>query len=440
MVQMNKNIATKSAVIESDKKLLSQIGIHIDKLRSATRQKRTFYRNIVQCLRKCEIMSNQDLMDNYLESIMYLCRVRDFAPIQKILNTAILLNQDFPKIVVPLSEYLLIKGLYRKLVAVCENILDSFDNENIDLLEIEFLLAKGKSGIVDRVTSCQLFQEFQAKTQANSLLYLQSLVCLAHGQLNIGNYKDSLSNFKKVLIVIQENQFFSTDLYRIHEVKANIFEGMARLAMIDNNWKKSLLFYKRLEDICKTQNFMPKLVNCLGHQGVINRKVNNYDVALEYLQESKKVAIKINSPRAIEWVNHHTAYVFLNKGQYDLAEELAEECLVKAILEKRDNEVGDFYEQVGLIKLGKNNINKAIENLELSLFFRQKVGNHHGTASSYKHLFLAYFIKKQYIKSYIAIKKCLVIFYKLKILGFARTYRIVHLFLEWTIGNKSWTS
>lgn len=432
-------LAITQSSIKSDEKLLSEIGIYIDNLKIVKRQKRTYYKNIVQCMRKCKLMNNQELIDSYLESIIYLCKTKDFPPIQIILNTAISFNKEFPQIVVSFSEYLLIKGFYVKIVAVCENILDSFANENINLLEIELLSAKGKSGIVDRVSSYQLFKEFHTKTQPNSLLYLESLVCLAHGELSIGKYKDSLANFEKVLTIIENNQS-SNNTHKINELQADVLEGMARLAMINNNWQNSLLLYKKLENICKEYNFIYKLIHCLGHEGVINRKIKNYEIALQYFQEAKEIATKIDNERAIEWVNHHTAYVLLNKSQYDLAEQLAKKCLEKAVLEKRDNETGDFYEQLGLIKLGKNKINEAIENLDLSLFFRKKIGNNHGIASSCQHLSLAYLISGNYYKSYQNLKECLNIFYGLNVLNHTRVYRILYLFLTWKISKKSWTA
>lgn len=425
--------------IASDEHLLSEIGIHIVNLKSFTRQKRAYYKNIVQCLRKCKVMNNQESIDGYLESIRYLCNTKDFLPIQTILNTPLPLNPEFPEILVSFSEYLLIKRFSVKLVAVCENILDAFTNENIDLLEIELLCAKGKSDTIDRVSSYQLYHEVYTKTQPNSLLYLQSLVCVAHGQLSIGNYKDSLDNFENILNIVENYQSFD-NTHKIHEIKADVLEGMARLAMYKYNWKNCLFLYKKAENICKEYNLMVQLINCLGHEGIINRKIKNYDIALQYFQEAKEIAIKINHQRAIEWMNHHTAYVLLNKSQYDLAEQLAKECLGKAILEKRDNETADFYEQFGLIKLAKHQINTAIENLELSLFFRKKVGNQHGIASSYKHLSLAYLTNKKYGESYRAIKECVTIFYQIKLFSFSRIYRILYLLLEWTIGKKSWTS
>jgi tetratricopeptide (TPR) repeat protein len=425
--------------LKSDQNILSDIGIYLDDLKLLKRQKRTYYKNIVQCLRKCKIMNYQQAIDNYLEVIRYLCQTKDFSPIQTILNTPMLLNQDFPEITVSFSEYLLIKGFNAKLIAVCENILDSFANEHINLLEIEFLCTNAKSGIVDRVSSYQNFQEIYAKTEPNSLLFIQSLIGVASAQLSIGNYKNSLFNFEKLLKIIDNNLITENNTV-INYLKADVLEGKARLFMIDNNWKESLSLYKELENICREYNLTTKLIHCLGHEGVINRKIQNYDIALTYFQEAKEIAIKINSDRSIEWINHHTAYVLLNQGQYDLAEQLAKECLQKAKSEKRDNETGDFYEQCGLIQLAKKKTNEAIESLELSLSFRKKVGNVHGSASSYKHLALAYLINKNYIKSYLAIKECFTIFHNLKVLGLIRTYRIVYLFLEWTIGKKSWTA
>lgn len=219
-----------------------------------------------------------------------------------------------------------------------------------------------------------------------------------------------------------------------------IFLDYFYLNYIDNSWERSLSLFKEAENLYKIYNLKHKLINILGHQGVINRKIRSYDLALKYLQEAKVIAIQLNYEISLEWVNHHIAYVFLNQGQYDLAQELSQEGLEKSILAKRDNITGDFYEQIGLIRLGQNKVNEAVESFKLSLFFRKKIGNIHGTASSYKHLSLAYLINGKYIKSYQAIKECLIIFHNLKVLDFTRTYRIVCLFLEWAIGKKSWTS
>ena len=45
-------ITQSSITLEENKKLLSEIGIQIVNLKSLTIQKRAYYKNIVQCLRK----------------------------------------------------------------------------------------------------------------------------------------------------------------------------------------------------------------------------------------------------------------------------------------------------------------------------------------------------------------------------------------------------
>ncbi len=148
----------------------------------------------------------------------------------------------------------------------------------------------------------------------------------------------------------------------------------------------------------------------------------------------------IGSRLVVAWIDHHKAYVFLNQGQHELAQALAEKSIKEAYTEERDDMIGDFHEQLGLIKLGKGQIDEAIDSLQLSLFFRQKIGNNHGIASSHKHLSLAYLKSKQYIKAYQYIKQCLTIFYKLKVLNFTRLYRIGYLFFNWIILGGRWTA
>lgn len=434
MLTSNNSHLSQSS-IKSDEEILLEIGISIDSLKSLKRQKRTYYKNIIQCLRKFKVLNNQEAIDNYLEAIGYLCETKDFLPIQIALNNHLPLNQNFPEITVCFSEYLLIKGLYIKLTALCQKILDSFVNENIDLLEIELLFAKGKSGIIDRVSGCQLFQEVHNKAERHSIVYIASLVCLAHQQIWVSNYKHSSINLNHCLNIIS-NYYNLDDIYNIYAIEADILEGLAGLERINNNWKKALLLYEDNIILCKAKKMTHKLISPLLHKGVINRKMKRYELALESLQEAKKIATNINSQHAIEWVNHHLSYVFLDKGQYGLAEQLSKECLEKAILEKRDNATGDFYEQFGLIQLAKGKIDEAIKSLRLSLSFRQKVGNNHGMASSYKHLSLAYIINKNYLESYQMIKECLTIFSNLKILSIARIYSIIRLFYKWIVGNR----
>lgn len=430
-----------STYLLSDEQQLAKIGIYIDSLKhTKPKQKQNYYLKIVQCLRECKNMNNQKFIDNYLNSIIYLCENKEFSPIQTILNIPIPLKPEFPEITVPFSEYLLIKGFNTKLIAACEKILTSFAQEDIDLLEIELLLIKGKSGIKDRKCSYELFQKIHTETEPNSLLYIESLYFLALAQFNLGNYKDSLANFEKNLNII-DNKLISDHSNKVYEIKADVLEGIARIAMINNKWSNSLFLYKQVENICKKYKIIPtKLIHCLWHQGVINRKIKKYDMALQYFQEAKEIAVKIHDERAIEWINHHTGYVYLNPGQYDLAEQLAQECLEKAKSEKRNGETGDFYEQLGLIKLAKKQINEAIEDLKQSLSFRGTVGNEHGKASSRKHLSVAYLAKGDYLQAVIEIKECIKIFYQMNVFGLSRIYRILYLFLEWTIGKKSSTS
>lgn len=426
--------------------ILLEIGVCLNNWQSLKRKERVYYRNIAQCLTKIKSIGTQEeVVDLYDEVIRYLCQIRNFAPIQTILRIPLTLHDTL----IPFSDYLLIKGFAEKLAALCLNILDSFVNEGTNLLEIEFLLAKAKSVSLDRVLSYQIFEKVHQKfitlnreTEDSLLLYLESLLCLSNAKLGIGKYREALLDLRKCLQIINESLFYFSHDYesKIDQLKADVLAQMAWLAMVKNNFHRSLVLFKEAQNLYMHYNLKHKLIGTLVHQGVINRKIRNYDLSLKYLDQAKEVASSINFRLVVAWIDHHKAYVFLNQGQHELAQALAEKSIKEAYIEEKDDMIGDFHEQLGLIKLGKSHIDEAIDSLQLSLFFRQKIGNSHGIASSYKHLSLAYLKSKRYIKAYQCIKQCLTIFYKLKVLNFTRLYRIGYLFFNWIILGGRWTA
>jgi tetratricopeptide (TPR) repeat protein len=424
---------------DSRERILSSIGILVEDIRLIPRERRTYYINITQLLRKIEEdYTHKEKVDRYIDILKYLCQTKDFVPIQNILHIPIELTEINPNIKTTLVNYLLDYGFSVKLYVICRMILDSFQNENIDLLKIEFYLVTAKSASLDRISRCQLLEDFRKKVSNNFLISINVLNSLAFKQFDIGNYTEASKNFKTILNRIEQQEKSNNisvpqnneNYVNIQKIKSDVLEGLARIEMIIYKFKNALELYNQVILIRQKYNFLYELLSPLVHQGVIYKKLKEYDSAIDYLIKAKEIAIKINNKGSIEWVNHHLAYVLMLQKKYDIAEELARECLEQAVLEERDNEMGDFYEQMGLIKLAKKNNLEAINYFELSLFARQRVENKHGEASSLNHLSVSLFRAGNYIKSFIRVKKAMIIFYNLKILNLKRLYRIISLFWE----------
>jgi hypothetical protein len=94
------------------------------------------------------------------------------------------------------------------------------------------------------------------------------------------------------------------------------------------------------------------------------------------------------------------------------------------------NEIGDFYEQMGLIKLGKKENLKAVGLFTLCLSARKRVANKHGEASSLQHLLVSLFRTRAYLQFFISLMKTFKLFYHLNVLNHKRICRIISLFWE----------
>ena len=419
--------------------ILREMGLESVALNSITpRWKRMSYMAVMMFITKEKPQLSAlslEKVKGYLHAIYHLCELQDWKATKYMLDLPITMTYNSISLSLPFSEYLLFRGLEQQLLNVCEDTINSFPNTESQLASIYLLKARSLAEIVDRKMACDIFKEICTVIDKYSEDYIEATARLAMGQIYSGDYKEGEKNLISQLKELEKAPNFSP---KTIELKAEIFQYLAWYAMNASKFKKAIYYYEIAVKIRKESGLIHKIVDPLLHLGVIQKKLKNYKNAITYLQQAKETATIFMNESYIEWVDHHLAYVFLEQGNYCLAEQLCKSCIEKAKERHREENnsgksaIPDYYEQLGLIKLAKGKVNEAIQLLEMSLTCRINIANKHGTASSLKHLSIALWYQKKYLKSLYFLGNSLKTYSELKILNFQRFFNTIKLFLEWT--------
>jgi tetratricopeptide (TPR) repeat protein len=197
--------------------------------------------------------------------------------------------------------------------------------------------------------------------------------------------------------------------------------------------------YTEIIETRKKYGISHKLIVPLVHQGVVMRKMGNYNKAIKYLKQASTKSIEINNPLYLIWIDHHLAFVYLNQGKdIQIVENLSKNAFEGYKKLEDPKGISDCYEQQGFIYLAKDEIDKAEKNFELALNLRKSIGNLHGTASSVMDLGLVLWHKKRYLKSIKFFFQAFYLHYKLGILNHIRFYRLLKLIYVWIIDKRNW--
>jgi len=209
--------------------------------------------------------------------------------------------------------------------------------------------------------------------------------------------------------------------------------------MNTTNFDKAIELFGETVRCREKLGLLHKIPNPLAHQGIIMRKVGNYQEAFRLLEKAKNNAKLLESESLITWINHHLAFVLLNQGKAMEAEKLCISALEGNQREDNLWGIGDCYEQLGLIDLALNGFERAEEDFMTALRIRQRIGNRHGIASSTLDLALVSWHQKNLLKAMTFLVRGFYLYYRLKILSIQRLQRMLKLAFTWTLGNRKWT-
>jgi len=434
-----KSDAMKENLSVNNKSLLKELGICPETLTNdCSMQDLDYYIGIVNLLTKHKLKPGSSALEKitaYREVLHFLCQLQAWEKIQVVLRKNFPINSN---ISLPLYEYLIFNELSRELLAISQEILTSLKDSEHDLTFVQLLKARAMSGTSTQLEEARfLLEELFSKSPSGTEIHVESLAYLGIRQVNSGSYQEGIENLNSALMKTGEGALASTA--KIKELKTDILENLAFCEMNASHFEEAIKLYDKVITLREDLGLFHKTIGPLAHQGIISRKIGNYDQARLFLERAKSQANVIESESQVVWVSHHLAYVLLNQGDPDLSEELCNFSING--YQKFDNQWGlsDCYEQMGLICLAQKKFAKAEEYFKRSLDIRRMIGNRHGTASSTLDLALAFWNRRNFPKAIFYVLKGFYLYYKLGILNLTRFRRMLKLALVWTLGNKKWT-
>ena len=429
----------------SEIELLRELGL--DKIELKTikpARTRSQYQAIINWLIKSQQFSPSDARQHssenhakrYIEIIHHLCEVKSWEMIQVIIHKPIFGVLNTP---LPIYEYLLFKQLSRELLTLCEEILVSLKNASCDLSFIRFLKARALSENGETLEESKaLFEQVFSQSKEGTEIYCESLSYLGIRQINSGLYQEGVESLEKALAKIDLYNLLKKS-QRIRELRTHILENLALYEMNTANFDKAVELLDETVKCREELGLLHKIPHPLAHQGIIMRKLGNYEEAFRFLDKAKNNAKLLESRSSITWINHHLAFVLLNQGKSIEAEELCRSALEGNQEEDNLWGAGDCYEQLGLIDLALSRFENAEEHFMTALRIRQRLGNKHGIASSTLDLALVSWHRKRFLKAIVFLVRGFYLYYRLKILNTQRSRRMLKPAFTWTLGNRKWT-
>ncbi|OQW92677.1 MAG: hypothetical protein BWK78_00955 [Thiotrichaceae bacterium IS1] len=378
----------------------------------------------------------------YLESLHHLCETKDWERIKIILIVPISLGSPMAGESLPLCEYLIFKGLHRELLVATQEIIESLGKTGIDLSYAKLLMARSYAGMADRMAE-NLFEEIVSKSSPSSEIHLVATAHLGIFQTDLGSYQKGIPNLQKSLAMI--NQLLDShvqldSIFRIQELKTEVLESLALYEMNRSHFQKAMTLYEEVITLRKQHGLFHKLIDPLVHQGVLFRRMKNYEQAIQSLEEARKMATELDNNLSVIWCEHHLAYVLLNQGkEIARAEALAKSSLKGYEELERPRGTSDGYEQLGLIYLSKDDFVRAEQYFQKALDIRKSIRNLHGTAASVLDLALVSWHKRQYFRAIGLLFQGFKLYFQLGILNPTRVVRMLKLAYTWIFGKKDWT-
>lgn len=414
------------------------------------RWKRSHYRAVLNWISEYKPQpdaSSLEQIRGYIQALHHLCQLQTWERINIILAVPIKINPPTVNLSIPFYEYLIFQGLYRELLELSQEIINSLENTGNNLNYIILLKGRGLAGTGQLREACQVFEELRANATEGTVpekseIYIEATVRLGSAQIQAGRYSEGRATLDKALILIENlsEDNLSIDLQKNQELKIDIMGEYAYYEMNAGRYDNSLRLFTEIVEFRRSRGQMHKLVIPSIYQGIIFRRMKEYERSINHLTEALEKAREINKENQKCWINHHLAYALLNQGNYSLAAEKCQSSLEDYQQREDLRGISDCYEQMGLINLAKGEFYEAENNIERSLTIRQSIGNIHGTASSLKNLAFASWHNKRYLRFMKLLLQSVTMYYKIGMLNRARLIKMLKLAYVWTLGKRNWTS
>jgi tetratricopeptide (TPR) repeat protein len=331
-----------------------------------------------------------------------------------------------------LSDYLQNRSLHRELLDFCNKAITvssetelSFGWLTLLRYDTYFALGEWDNALTEVLLAIEASRKNDPKT------YAQAMLALGRLQMNQGNYKqalETLSQAENLLIDIG-------DLEGLASARSEVAAYYMNRGHLDH----SLSLYLKVDELQQSFSNDKPTNYILFMLGVVYRKKGNYEEAAKLLGELLNRGIERSEQSTIATASHHLAWVYLNQGNIYKAEQFGTRA--KEIYSSISNirGVSDADEQLGMVAFANGEMDEALCYLEQSLIIRRQIGNHHGVASSLRHIGTINYCRTRYISGIINLLRSLYIYWQLGVLSCHRLISMAKEFMIWVRRHETWT-
>lgn len=158
-----------------------------------------------------------------------------------------------------------------------------------------------------------------------------------------------------------------------------------------SNAEKGLKISEASIPIAKSLNDTLMITYFLDQAGELNRKLGNYDLAIEQLESCLTYKQNWKDLRDLSITNNNIGRAWINKGQYDKGASYFIVCL--ELMEKANNKQGEAYfsNNLGVVFDLSHNYAKALKYYNISLNAKKALKDSAGMMSTYNNLGIVYF-------------------------------------------------
>lgn len=164
--------------------------------------------------------------------------------------------------------------------------------------------------------------------------------------------------------------------------KCRIMSDLAMLESKEKNDKDALLLLKEALEIAKLSQNTNQVARILYNLATVYFSQKEYDKAIRYAFESKKIGIEMNNLRILSFVNNIIAQIYAKLGQMELAQELIKENIqIQEKIEDLEG-VANSYGVLGILNKQQKRYQEAGENFSKEFNILNSLGSKHGEGTA----------------------------------------------------------
>ena len=230
-------------------------------------------------------------------------------------------------------------------------------------------------------------------------------IAKGNAYLNLGNSKIIEGDYKAAANYFQQAQGIFENETPTPNTKDEIASGLAKLygsigivLSEQSNYAKALQYYLKSVKIYERLGDQVRCAKLYNNIGVIYKSQKSNFKALEFFVKAEKIQSKLNDEN-ISITLTNIANCYLNQKNLEKANFYYDEA--KDVLDKYPNPraLGEWYNNVGLLKKSERNISAAIENWQNAILSFKSIDDKFGLTDTYLYLGQLYFEQSNLVEA-----------------------------------------